>query len=205
MHEDKPKTLGNPQFLSQRLEKIWMPNIAPLTEFVLDLRESIGAKATIPFFDPLDAGLDANVLFLLEAPGPKAVNSGFVSRNNPDETAKNIFLLMEEAHIQRTKSILWNIVPWYIGSEKRIRPANSDDIKKGSVHLEKLLNLLPKLQAIVLLGKKAQKAEERILAMFPDLVVFNCPHPSPMYVNRNPNNRQIILEKFISVKNFLDG
>ena len=40
----------------------------------------------IPHFDPLDGGSNAQVLFLMEAPGPKASASGFVSRNNPDET-----------------------------------------------------------------------------------------------------------------------
>ena len=40
---------------------------------------------------------DAAILYLLEAPGRRAIESGFVSRDNPDETAKNFFLLNIEA------------------------------------------------------------------------------------------------------------
>jgi hypothetical protein len=49
----------------------------------------MGPDHAIPYFDPLDGGVGASVLFLLEAPGPRAVASGFISRDNPDETAKN--------------------------------------------------------------------------------------------------------------------
>ena len=76
----------------------------------------MGEDHKIPQFDPLDGGIDAECLFLLEAPGPKAVNSGFVSRNNPDETAKNFFELNVGAGLERSKTITWNVVPWYVGS-----------------------------------------------------------------------------------------
>jgi hypothetical protein len=40
-------------------------------------------------------------LFVLEAPGPQAVRSGFMSRNNPDETAKNWFDPSRDTGINR--------------------------------------------------------------------------------------------------------
>ena len=202
---DRPKTLGDPDVLNQRLQQIWLPHVAPLTEFVLDLRKKIGNEAAIPYFDPLDAGINAEVLFLLEAPGPKAVNSGFVSINNPDETAKNMFELTQEAGIPRDKSVIWNIVPWYIGSETRIRPAKSGDIEKGTDPLIYLLKLLQKLRAIILAGKKAQAAERKLKNLKPSIPMFSCPHPSPLFVNRRPENRRIILEKLMVVTEFLNN
>jgi hypothetical protein len=55
--------------------------------------------------------LDAECLFLLEAPGGNAVE--FISRNNNDETAKNFFKLNTDANLPRMRTVSWNIVPWY--------------------------------------------------------------------------------------------
>jgi len=85
---DRPKLLGEPAAREARLRQLGEPHVAPLTRFVDNLRRAFPGR-NIPHFDPWDGGIRAEVLFLQEAPGPKAVVSGFVSRNNPDETAKN--------------------------------------------------------------------------------------------------------------------
>lgn len=91
---------------------------------------AVGPQASIPDFDPWDGGVHAQVLFLLEAPGSKAVDSGFVSRNNPDETAKNFFELNRDAGIPRELTVIWNVVPWYIGDGARIRAAKSQETRR---------------------------------------------------------------------------
>ena len=159
---DKPKLLGNLSVRAVRQAELRDPHIAPLTEFVDTLRAEMGSDYKIPYFDPWDGGIAAEVLYLLEAPGAKAVLSGFISRNNPDETAKHFFQLNEQAGIPRKQTITWNIVPWYIGSRSRIRPANSRDIDVSLRFLDSLLNLLPGLRAIVLIGQKAQRASIHI-------------------------------------------
>jgi len=200
MYADQPKLLGQSEALASRLEEIEQSHTAPLTEFVRRLRANIGPDASIPFFDPWDGGTYAEVLFLLEAPGPKARNSGFVSRNNPDETAKNFFELLTEAGIPRKRSILWNIVPWYIGTATKIRPANTSDISSGIKSLEELLSLLPRLREIVLVGRKAQKAEDYLKRIRPLLIIEKCPHPSPMFINRKVENRQMLLDRLCMIK-----
>src|ERR1700683_3159077 len=89
---DSAKCLGDDSQRDVRLALLRGDKMCRLTEFVEQLRtEREGDR--VPNFDPLDGGIRAKCLFLLEAPGPKAVASGFVSRNNPDETAKNWFEL----------------------------------------------------------------------------------------------------------------
>jgi uracil-DNA glycosylase len=200
---DEPKILGDADALSTRLSMTERLNVSPLTKFVEQLREEKGPTAKIPYFDPWDGGIDAEVLFLLEAPGAKARNSGFVSRNNPDETAKNFFDISVEASLARRRTVIWNVVPWYIGSEVKIRPANSEDIMSGKASLEKLLSLLPKLRAIVMMGRKAQRAKQDLLQIAPRAKLFNCPHPSPMYVNRSAENRDVIVNVFKEVAEYL--
>ena len=189
MCTDRPKQLGDAAVLRQRLGMLHEPHIAPITRFVEKLRGRMDANVVIPYADPRDGGVNADVLFLLEAPGPRASSSGFVSRDNPDETAKNLFELCQEVGLDRSRMLLWNIVPWYIGSKYKIRPANPRDIATGMTELEELLGLLPRLKAVVLVGAKAQKAEENIREACPDVRVFRSPHPSPQFVNRKLENR----------------
>jgi uracil-DNA glycosylase len=193
MNDDRPKLLGDAEARSKRFSQLREPHILPLTAFVERLRAEAGADAAIPYFDPWDGGTDAEVLFLLEAPGPKAVLSGFISRNNPDETAKNMFELNAAAGLHRKKTILWNAVPWYIGSGTRIRAATPADLEAGLRPLPRLLGLLPKVHTIVLVGRKAQRMSKTIRQVQPHLTLVTCPHPSPMFVNRALGNREKIL------------
>src|SRR5207245_3002916 len=109
------------------------------------------------------------------------VFSGFRSRDNPDETPKNFFQINQQSGIPRKRTITWNIVPWYIGSGSRIRPANSDDVESGLRRLNSLLDLLPKLRAVVLVGQKAQRSSSNIAKLRPGIRLFKSPHPSPLF------------------------
>jgi uracil-DNA glycosylase len=175
----------------------------PLVRFVDDLRALAGPNAAIPDFDPWDGGVAAELLFVLEAPGPKAVASGFVSRNNPDETARNFFELTAAAGLPRERSVVWNIVPWYIGAGHRIRPAVGPDIASGWPHLLRLLARLPRLRAVVLVGRKAQRVSADLEDARPDLRRFCSAHPSPMFINRAPGNRALVQRELAEVARWL--
>jgi uracil-DNA glycosylase/bifunctional DNA-binding transcriptional regulator/antitoxin component of YhaV-PrlF toxin-antitoxin module len=201
--DDLPKLLANDHARAERLSQLQDDHVKPLSDFVDFLRNEVGEGASIPDFDPWDGGVNAEILFLLEAPGAKAVRSGFISRNNPDESAKNFFELTAEAGIPRKRSVIWNIVPWYIGDDSRIRPANSSDIASGSSSLSRLLDLLPHLRIVVLVGRKAERAERIIWQSKPKVRIFKAPHPSPLFVNNAPGNRERLLEALRKVADFL--
>jgi hypothetical protein len=202
---DKPKSLRNATEIQSRLAGIFGPHILPLTTFVETIRKETRLNREIPYFDPLDGGINAKCLFLFEAPGPRAVYSGFISRNNPDESAKNFFELNHQASLPRELTISWNVVPWYIGTGTKIRPANKNDIDGGKKYLQDLLSLLPNLRIIVLGGRKAQKAEILITAGYPDITLMKMPHPSPLFVNNAPDNKFKILRILQAVKGQLSG
>jgi uracil-DNA glycosylase len=175
------------------------PHILPLTTFVNEIRATENLQNEIPYFDPLDGGIEAKFLFVLEAPGPQAVKSGFVSRNNPDESARNLFLLLNEAGFVRRETLLWNIVPWYIGDGAKIRGANRSDVTRGLVYLQKLLALLEKLQCLILVGQKAASARVEIAKIW-NRPIYETPHPSPKFVNRLPANRDVLLSEFRRIR-----
>lgn len=197
--------LGDPRARRERLALLQSTHVKPLSDFVARLRQEVGEAAGIPDFDPWDGGVDAEILFLLEAPGAKAVQSGFISRNNPDETAKNFFEICEVAGISRSRSVVWNIVPWYIGRGSRIRPASTVDLSSGSSSLARFLDLLPQLRVIVLVGRKAEYAEKIIRPLLPNMRILKSFHPSPLFVNNAPGNREVILEVFREAASILNN
>jgi uracil-DNA glycosylase family 4 len=144
-------------------------------------------------FDPCDGGVNARVLLILEAPGRKAVQSGFISRNNPDQTAKNFCELLEEAELSRKDTIIWNIVPWYVGDGKNIRPVKPKDVKEAEPFLHELLALVPNLKAVGLVGRKAQTAAKMLGDKLPGEIVC-VPHPSPIAMQTRPHQRAMLLE-----------
>ena len=197
---DAPKTLGSLLEREARQRCLTADHVLPLTRFVREIRRDRKIDQEIPFFDPCDGGVRARVLFLGEAPGPKAVSSGFISRNNPDETAKNSFELHRDAGLPRDTVLLWNIVPWYVGNNGKIRPVSDDDLGQASAYFEPLVRLLPRLRALVLVGEKAQRA---FSSSPTNLRVFKSPHPSPSNLNTRPWNRQAILESWREVASWL--
>lgn len=198
----EPMSLSSFDACQARETRLQDAHIAPLTAFVRDLRSNKGPGFKIPYFDPLDGGTGAEVLFLLEAPGPKAVRSGFVSRDNPDRTAENLFKFA--AAIPRKHTVIWNIVPWYIGYGSTIRPAKADDIHAGLACLTPVLELLIGLRAIVLVGRKAQMVEDSVKRLRP-LALFRCPHPSPQFVNRALEHADQISTVLAKVSGFLQA
>ena len=201
-YEDGPKLFRNQAAVEARKRQLYEPHIQPLTVYVERLRARF-VDRDIPFFDPWDGGVNAQCLFLLEAPGRNAVASGFISRNNDDETAKNFFELNREAGLTRKITATWNIVPWYIGAETKIRAAKKTDITEGLSHFGQVLELFPKLRAVVLLGKKAEQAEMFLSQRAPKLKIFRSLHPSPLAINRWPGDRDQLVEALVDVAEFL--
>ena len=171
-----------------------LPHVEPLTQFVKGLRAKTGLGNKIPYLDPLDGGIDARCLFVFEAPGGKAVESGFVSRNNDDESAKNWFVANADAEIPRQETASWNIIPWYIGTGNKIRSAKADDLRKSLEYLDDLLNILPYLEIVVLVGNTAGSKHQRLKESYPRLEFLLCSHPSLQNLNRNPKNRAHFVE-----------
>jgi G:T/U-mismatch repair DNA glycosylase len=152
--------------------------MCPLTDMVDELRAE--ERGYVPDMDPLDGGVVARLLFLMEKPGPMTApreagkqGSGFISRDNDDQTAAAIFGFMNASRIPRDQTLLWNAIPWWNGTI-RITPQEWRD---GLSRLEALTALLPDLRGVVLVGKKAERA--RAFLTERGLSVWASAHPSP--------------------------
>lgn len=191
---DRPRTNRDAAELERKRRLLDAPHMGPLVSYVGRIRADRGADR-VPDFDPTEAGVHARILLLLEAPGPKATRerggSGFVSPDNNDGSAENMWHLLREAGVDRaTEVATWNVVPWYIGSDKKIRPAQSDDLVEARAYIEELISLLPALAVVVLIGKPAAEGWRRLRL---DLPSAQAPHPSPQNLNTRPHYRAEIL------------
>jgi uracil-DNA glycosylase len=196
---DQP--LASKEAVEARRDKCLERHVAPLQALAERISASHDAPGGVPRFDPLDGGTDARVLLLQEAPGPRAVGTGFVSFDNPDQTAANARHACESAGLSRRDVVRWNAVPWYIGNEQRtkIRAASGSDLKRAEPWLEELLKLLPRLEVVVLMGKKAQQHAPTIERIAPKLRVVKTSHCSPLALNYSPTRRPELIEKLREV------
>jgi len=197
----RDQVLASKEAVRARLAMAMEPHVAPLQALAERIRESRDAPDGVPRFDPLDGGINARVLLLQEAPGPRAVGSGFVSFDNPDQTAANARHACESAGLTREDVVRWNAVPWYIGNEggTKIRPATRDDVKRAEPWLAQLLELLPRLQVVVLMGKNAQRLEPVIKRIAPNLRIETTTHCSPLALNYSPERRPALIEKLRAI------
>lgn len=181
-----------------------LPHMAPLKAYAAHLRQQ-SSGVEVPDFDPLDGGIQARALFLFEKPGPmtsesgKRAGSGFISRNNNDETAASTFVFLRQAAIPRTETILWNLIPWWNGTRKVTR----QERLAGLATIDELCGLLPALKVVVLVGRIAGRAADHFSSR--GLPVLTSAHPSPLVKAASLSKWQSIPEEWAKVHEHLTG
>ncbi|ATG89374.1 uracil-DNA glycosylase [Methylomonas koyamae] len=155
----------------------------------------------VPSFDPSNGNENAEYLFLLEAPGPKAVETGRISFDNPDPSAREFGRELAVAGIDRDEIAIWNIVPWYLGNSAgtAIRAADGDDVRKGMKYLPLVLEAMPNLKIIVLVGAAARRAHI-FLSRLTAARIVSCHHPSMRVMNSNSKAAEENVELFRFLK-----
>jgi hypothetical protein len=161
MFLDAPRGFRDPALIVARNELLsTAESTLPLEAWARDLEERRRPRMpdiVVPHFDPAESGVEARALLLFEAPGPKTVQewggSGFISVDNDDPTAQNIWQTRNEVGLDE-HVLAWNIVPWVLGRAS-VKPT-ATELAQGAVELRSLLEQLPDLRVIVLGGQKSQ-------------------------------------------------
>lgn len=148
----------------------WPASPDPLDAYLADLRARV-APSVVPGFDPQDGRAGARVLLLLEKPGPGALASGAVSRDNGSLTSRAIRSFLNEAELPREETVLWNVVPAWNGTTR----VTATEVREGLAHLARLLPLLPRLDTAILAGRHAGRAGPLLRG----LRLIATAHPSP--------------------------
>ena len=125
--------------------------------------------------------------------GPAIGRTGFVSRDNPAPTARNLRRFLAAAGLARCETLIWNTVPFVIHAPGAVNRAPSrPEREAGLALLPGLLDLLPNLAVAVLAGRNAAAAGPVLAKSRPSLPVLHMPHPSPTYVCTSPTVAQCI-------------
>lgn len=173
--------MAYPEFREQQWSERYAPHIAPVNEYVDELRD-VG-RGWVPYVAPIHGGVEARVLSILRDPGPATQDgkgSGFICVENNDGSAELQAILLEEAGLSPFDLLPWNAYPWYIN-----RAPNVAQLDAGVQTILRLLELAPKLRVVLLQGKHAERAWGRLLKIKPAieqeraLSVVRTWHPSP--------------------------
>jgi uracil-DNA glycosylase len=136
----------------------------------------------------LDGGAYARLLILLETPSPGNASIRFVSRDNSSDTARNLRRFLDAAGIDRRDMVLWNAVPWIIHPPGAWnRPLRRAETMEGLARLPDLVYRLPRLKVVLLAGRVASTAADRLAQDNAALTVIPMPHPSPANVCTSPS------------------
>ena len=164
------RTLRDPAVRSHRRAMLSAPHMAPLAAYAASLRSAQGV--VVPDFDPMDGGIEAQILFLMEKPGPTALQpASFVSRDNDSTTAEATHRFMLDAGLPRADTVIWNAIPWWNGTIR----VTAMERTAGLQELHSLLALLPRLHTAVLVGRTAAAARPALNG----LRLLESAHPSP--------------------------
>lgn len=205
----EPGTLKSPEHIQARTLMLDLPHIQPLLAFLEGRRTPLAhtlklPEVQLPLFDPVSGGVHTRVLLLLESPGPKASagkGSGFISCDNFDQTAKNVFLTLQEAGLERDQVMCWNVVPWYL---HEVRKPNKQELKVGMQEFRLLLPLLPDLKVVILHGKAAQEGWKMLPFKIQEAyTILEVGHPSPTNFNTRPLEREKLLSAYRQARHLI--
>ena len=185
MTEAGPRRHRDPAFLAAKHTRSTEPHVAPINR--LAARIAAATDSVVPSADPDGGGVAARVLLLLETPSRAGgYTTGLISIDNDDTAAANLWRALDAVGLDRRLVLVWNAVPWYVGSPDKIRSPTPAEITAGLAWLRRLLDLLPELRVVACFGRAAARA---VLPLRPELTargltLLEAPHPSQRVYNR---------------------
>lgn len=143
-------------------------------------------RVLIPRFEPANGNEYARFLFVLERPGPKSLATkeaggpGVISQYNNDASARTLKDQLALSGLDKRDICLTNIVPHVRSSRAKVtrEQVTPDEIRIGFDRLLKVVDAMPRLEAVILLGKKAQKVSTNLRALRPSIQVLELFHTS---------------------------
>ncbi|WP_082677259.1 uracil-DNA glycosylase [Bacillus sp. FJAT-29937] len=149
-----------------------------------------------------NGNLDADILFLAEAPGPRGADVSGIPLQG-DVTGKNFEKLLSSTNWTRSDIFITNAVLCCpVNSSGKVRPPSKEEIKNCHPYLKQIIELVdPKI--VVTLGKKALEAlkeiEHHSLVLNQNVAtytkwngryVYPLYHPSPQVINTGKRTLQ---------------
>jgi len=207
----RPRMHRDHEFLEAKQQRLWEPHVAPINEFVNQIRSEIAERVRcehrggladhvhVPYIDPDSGGVAAKVLFVLESPArTAALGSSMLSADNDDPTAANVWEAYDASGLPRIHGLHWNAVPWFVGTEERNAGVSGDQVELGRTYLRRLIALAPDVRVILAMGKPAAQTVAPLAGELEraGIAVRSVIHPSPRNYNSRPGSREAVILAF---------
>lgn len=171
----------------ERYDNRFAPNVEPINRLVDEIGQA-RRVSNLPLLDPTFGGVNASVLFMLKAPeadaNPDLRGRRFLSLDNDDIVAARMFDTCRRFGMDREHLVAWNICPFPI----RESAPDRSEFAAAAPYNARLLRMLTRLKAVVLLGAPARKGwYETGLGSITSATVFEGASPSPPGINRAHN------------------
>jgi hypothetical protein len=158
--------MSEPAFREDQLKGLYAPHVKPINKLVDELR--VDQERWVPHVAPLQAGVNARLLWLGSDPGPLPPAAGrpydgLLSVEGDDAGSARIGALLKRAGIDVAETCPWNACPWYVDREP-----NATQLKAGLEPLRRIFNLLEELEVLILLGKVAERSWRMFASTYPD-------------------------------------
>ncbi|RYF60573.1 MAG: uracil-DNA glycosylase [Comamonadaceae bacterium] len=152
---------ADPAYVRELERRIYDPHVKPINQLVDQLRAE-HPNRFVPYVAPTFGGTNARLLALFQSPGPRADprmgGSGMLCVENDDPTAARHKGYLELYDIDVRDVVSWNTFPWPGNDKYR----SLKEQRLATEALEQLLELLPDLEVVMLHGRVAQDAWERL-------------------------------------------
>ncbi|MDN4506627.1 hypothetical protein [Dietzia maris] len=198
----------DPEVLALKHAHIRDPHVAPINALADRVADSEGiARGLVPYVDPQMGGVDAEVLALLDNPSTKAeagTGSGLLSLENNDGSARFCAERYNDFGLAPGRVVHWNVAPAPIAGVKNGQSSPAERVR-GARWLHELLELLPNLRVVLLMGDNARDGWKRS-GLTPGGIVIPVavPHPSKKgMLNRNAHQR--LHRGLVATMTTLDG
>jgi uracil-DNA glycosylase len=187
MAASEPRQHRDAAFLAAKQARLGEPHLTAINLLARDIATATGS--VVPSADPDGGGVRARILILLETPSRAGgYRTGIVSLDNDDSAAANLWRALTVTRVDRREVLVWNTVPWYVGTPEKIRPPRPSEVDEGRRWLLQLIDRLPELVVIIGMGRAAASALTPLRTELEvrGLVIMETPHPSQRAYNR-PN------------------
>lgn len=178
------RRMANEDFRADQHARLHDAHISAITALVDEL--SLIGRGFIPHVAPLYGGVNAEVLLIFQDPGPKTQSdggSGMLCAENDDPTAELFSDCLDAAELDVARTITWNAYPWYIN-----KSPTASQLDAGVMPLRRLLELLPDVSVVMLMGRRAEDSWARLGLRYPTAsgryTVIPSLHPSGRGITR---------------------
>jgi hypothetical protein len=158
------RRMSDPAYRQEQLKDLYAAHVKPINKLVDELR--VDPQRWMPHVAPLHGGTESRLLLLVSDPGAGPAvdrpHDHLLGVEADDARSARLGALLRTAGIEAQDTLVWCAFPWYT----RHSPSTSD-ISDGVEPLHRLVELVERLEIVVLLGPAAKRSWRSLTSTHP--------------------------------------